>query len=609
MKKQISSISIQAFYQKIKAIFITLALSALLSETSLADPAAPPDGHFSDWAAVPEVIRSITDEPHQPVLDQLHQLTQLKLGSSQVADLEPDEQKQYMIQSKQRWLTWWETTGKPVADAKKKHAKVDAEAFDLAWTFLNSKKAKPEEVMPVWIPSSWTLQVAFTNGDYGGREKELWIITRTASEAHLRKLRGSYDKGGMGFDGWTVKLEEFKEFTTATADHTLKAICYINGYAPTSDEGVIENEMKGIYYPHAELRLMDGEGQWLWNTEAYNFTKSQSEYGTNTAGRTYYFLRSTFNEQAKWAELAKPTAKQLEPFRDWLAISKPYFSPLADDIIQLFGKCGTSSEIEAMFDWAEKQMVAVNPDMDWRIRSDEFGANLKVNVMNFTRAEIKNTLQETKKAVVRMTEKPTELTTNDQAAEYQKKLEKLERFIVQMDSLDAKEQEDEILSYPQPLQSLIRTDRQQRDPDLKHLTAAIQKIRDNPDPKLFRQLAAELDEGTVRMRSLMGYILVNEHDSLKLKAWEPKQEAIAVEACIDALAHINEDCQEDLIIILLNMCDGGTIEIKQDDGGRKIQVPPNSNGGYTLSQSDNPLPVARVQDQLRELYKKSKKKR
>lgn len=161
--------------------------------------------------------------------------------------------------------------------------------------------------------------------------------------------------------------------------------------------------------------------------------------------------------------------------------------------------------------------------------------------------------------------------------------------------------------YPQPLRGLILADEHPDDSDLKHLSAAIQKIRETPDPKLFAQLVQEMHEGTLRIRSLLNHILLNEHDLLTLKVWGFKEEAIAVEACIESLPLAKEGATDDLVETLLRVCGGGKIEIESANGGRRIEVTP-TKAGYQLTHggASDPIPLGQVQEELRRLYAKSR---
>jgi len=103
----------------------------------------------------------------------------------------------------------------------------------------------------------------------------------------LTRLRGDYHE-----INWRVGMSAYSDFSVESADHFLKALCYLNRYAPNASEKVADNELSGLYYPHATLSLRDGENQILWNTEGHNFLKTRNNYGNGDSGRSYYFLRT-----------------------------------------------------------------------------------------------------------------------------------------------------------------------------------------------------------------------------------------------------------------------------------------------------------------------------
>lgn len=164
--------------------------------------------------------------------------------------------------------------------------------------------------------------------------------------------------------------------------------------------------------------------------------------------------------------------------------------------------------------------------------------------------------------------------------------------------------------YPQPLRDLIEVRERPNDSDLKHRSAAIQAIRDAPDPRLFAQLIQEIHEGTLQMRSLLNDILLNQHKLLDLKPWSDKEEAIAINACIDALPLAKDRAKDDLVEILLRFYGGGVIDISGENGGTRIEVALTPTG-HTLSLqgSSNRPSLEETQKELRRLYLKSKEEK
>ncbi|MDB2687204.1 hypothetical protein N9Y42_08320, partial [Mariniblastus sp.] len=241
---------------------------------------------------------------------------------------------------------------------------------------------------------------------------------------------------------------------------------------------------------------------------------------------------------------------------------------------------------------------------DWKVCAGDFGTGAKVNIVNFTQLQIQTTLKEIKKINERLEANSAGGSDFNEAKAKEKELE---RYVTELIAADKKAKEDEIASYPQPLRTLIIADEHPDDSDLKHLSAAVQAIRDNPDPNLFKQLIHEMnDDGTLKMRSLMKYILLNESNVLKLKPWKDQQEAIAINACIDQLPSADK-ARDDLIEIILYACGGGKIEFEGDHGGQSISVTVLENGSQkSFGSAANPPPLKAVQQKLRRLYAESK---
>lgn len=590
--------------QKMK-LAIHLVMTGILALTLVgfvsAESTDPVDGHFSSWEDVPTLIDSISEDAYRDQLEMLHQLTRIKLGYPQTSlCLNEKEHKHYMLLTKQRWQQWWESTGKPVSKLKEQNSVVDRQAFRMAWEFLGTKQQQPEAIIPVWIPKTWVLYVTFTNGDYGAREKETWIMHRQAEVASLHKLRGSFSQRR-----WGVALAEYKDLSTDRADQVLKALCYIHRYAPETDKKVTDNKLSGLYYPHSTLSLRDGMNRMLWNTEGYYFLKSRPEYGNGDSGRSYYFLRSVFSDKDEWDAAANPTSKTLAQYRMFLSLSKPYFSATADDVVQLFAQHGGYPEKRALLEWAEKQKAATNPNMDWELCAGDFNTGSKVNVLNFNRSAINETLLAIKRLGDRLA------ASNSVAGEVfdadRSKEAELESYVSKMFGTQKKEKEAAVANYPQPLRDLIIASAHPDDSNLKHLSHAIQTIRESPDPKLFAQLVQEMHEGTLRIRSLLNHIMLSENNLPNLKPWGHKQEAIAVGACIDALPLAQVDARDDLIVTLLRVCGGGKIEIESKSGGQSIEVVLTKNGySMTLGSASNPLSLSEAQKELRRCYAESR---
>jgi len=153
---------------------------------------------------------------------------------------------------------------------------------------------------------------------------------------------------------------------------------------------------------------------------------------------------------------------------------------------------------------------------------------------------------------------------------------------------------------------LVEIDEHPDDPDLKRLSAAVQAIRETPDPQLFQQLVQELHDPTCSMQTLLEQILFNDRNLLKIKPWNRQKEAIAVKACIGALPLAQKDARQNLIEMVLRLCGGGKIEIEGDDGGNSVEVIQDGDSHtVTLGGAEKPLPLEEAQKELRRMYSKA----
>src|SRR3989442_14348632 len=71
--------------------------------------------------------------------------------------------------------------------------------------------------------------------------------------------------------------------------------------------------------------------------------------------------------------------------------------------------------------------------------------------------------------------------------------------------------------YPRPLRSLMEARDAPDDSDLIPYKHALNEVRKNPTPELFRQFAESIDEGTCQVRGMLENVLFD--DYLKLEPW------------------------------------------------------------------------------------------
>ena len=170
----------------------------------------------------------------------------------------------------------------------------------------------------------------------------------------------------------------------------------------------------------------------------------------------------------------------------------------------------------------------------------------------------------------------------------------------------AKEKEREI--FPQPLRDLVAVEELPYDAEYKQLSAAVQAVRNDPDPELFYQLAKHLDHGRHGLSGLLGQIMVNEFETLKLQPWGEQQEKKAVMACIDSMQYASKKSRREIALILLKLCGGGAVEV--DDGSEwGVVAAKQMKEGYSVSYmtTEQKATLEQTQQALRDLYAKYRK--
>ncbi len=584
--------------------FLWLVLIALiLGILTLADALSQrPAMHSESWAKVPNLIQSLDGPAYLTNLEALAGITHVQLGAPlyrEFSEADQDAQKKVLIL---RWNDWWEKSGKWIEQQTASSAMVDEKAFGAAWEFLASEKPILKKVAPVWIPGEWTLFITYTNGDYFGREKELWVIERRKDIVNFSKLRGEYRVNSWRLDEspWGVSLKSIATISVDQADRLLRTLIYIHHYSYCADQDSEFDDMPGTYYPRATCRLEDGSGKLIWNKQGYTFQKSPTRYSSAFAGRACYYLRTAFADEKLWVDLDEPTSDQLAPYRRYLLNGKPYFSSLAAEVMLAFAYCGREVERDTVWQWIEQQKLATNRDLSWQVCWHDFDSGMAVNVRNRTRLDLKMSRRVFERINQRITDNDPE-----KRLFYSTRLEELNAFVDALKNTEATEKEDKLSRFPQPLQKLMRI-KAKSDPDLKLLSTHVQAIRFDPDPNLFRQIVKELDDGTMVMKGLLERILINDLGLLKIEPWDKKQQDVAVEACIDAMSIVEDSAMDDLLVILLRVCGGGKIEIVHGTVNTSVTVELRSNGYFTtLGGAQRDCSLVEAQANLRKLYRES----
>ena len=165
--------------------------------------------------------------------------------------------------------------------------------------------------------------------------------------------------------------------------------------------------------------------------------------------------------------------------------------------------------------------------------------------------------------------------------------------------------------YPPPLRLLVEAMEAQDDSDLIAYKRALNKIRTNPPPVLFRQFAERIHEGTGRIQGMLGDLLFDSY--LDLEKWGEPQRRTALRALVDSLPYVktNQDLDH-LIALLLQAHGGGELKIKVSGSTGVIDVKAQrsddgSRSTFTTSSqnisSKNLAPAAdEAREKLKQMY-------
>jgi hypothetical protein len=142
----------------------------------------------------------------------------------------------------------------------------------------------------------------------------------------------------------------------------------------------------------------------------------------------------------------------------------------------------------------------------------------------------------------------------------------------------AKERE----KYPQPLRALIEAKEKPDDSEMAAYLAAINQIRANPNPVLFHQLVAWMNEDEVEFGSYLEDILYFDDPPPGLRAWKKSAHQTAVRAYVEAISEVrNPEVLEKVLLIALELQGGGKLEFSVPGTDAEIDlVAKKESGGY-----------------------------
>jgi hypothetical protein len=146
------------------------------------------------------------------------------------------------------------------------------------------------------------------------------------------------------------------------------------------------------------------------------------------------------------------------------------------------------------------------------------------------------------------------------------------------------------VKYPLPLRSLVEAKATPDDSDLSTYKQALNEVRRNPSPELFRQFAEWIHEGRREIQIMLETLLFG--NVLKLEQWEEPQRKIALRALADALPHVKTNLDLDqLVAFLLQALGGGELKLAVGGTNARIDVKaqrfPDGSGASYSTGSQN----------------------
>ena len=114
--------------------------------------------------------------------------------------------------------------------------------------------------------------------------------------------------------------------------------------------------------------------------------------------------------------------------------------------------------------------------------------------------------------------------------------------------------------YPQPLRALVAARETPDDSDLIAYKRALNEIRKNPSPELFRQFTEWVDEGTREIHGMLEAVLFGSF--FKLEPWDERQRTVALRTLTEALPNVKTpSALTDLLVLLLQARGGGALKL------------------------------------------------
>ncbi len=169
----------------------------------------------------------------------------------------------------------------------------------------------------------------------------------------------------------------------------------------------------------------------------------------------------------------------------------------------------------------------------------------------------------------------------------------------QLHEIEERAQQAKRAKIPQPLRDLVAADEAPDDSDLKIFAAAISKVRKNPDPEIFKQMAAYDDSGMGF--SYLARVLLDEITGAD--PWTAENKAKAIQHAVDSLAVAPEGKLQGMSETLLEAIGGGKLDIKEPEMDLEVKLFEGSKSmsysRWGVNEENRPKAVKALQDWFR----------
>jgi hypothetical protein len=181
-----------------------------------------------------------------------------------------------------KWRAWWDYYGSKLAESLKKEGRTYPEA----WNAIAQSSGLKCPAYPLALPTSWSFQLSFRSGDYGGVvEEEISMSVSPTTATLKRRYHRPTDASGSNWFHPQWITEKWEGLTVEESQSFLASVIYAidNPWVYSDDEIQIDGHIKGRpkqwtdYYPSVKWTgILDSEGRVLINDDVWDYHTTDS---------------------------------------------------------------------------------------------------------------------------------------------------------------------------------------------------------------------------------------------------------------------------------------------------------------------------------------------